>query len=134
MKFVLWVMQILLAAFFLWHGMLFLLPPVELVEIMKAQYALWFRLFLGTAEVLAAFGLILPAAIRVLPWLTPLAAVGLTIVTASATFYHSARGETQSAVTTAILSVILATVAYMRWKVRPIVARTAADIAKQSYS
>ncbi len=125
MNIVLWILQVLLAILFAWHGWLFLSPPAELVDIMNAQFALWFRIFLGTAEVLAAFGLVLPAALRVLPWLTPLTAVGLMIVTASATVLHTSRGETGSAITTAVLFVVLTFVAYIRWKVKPIAARKA---------
>ena len=36
--------------------------------------------FIGFAEVLGAAGLVLPMATGVLPWLTPLAAVGLALI------------------------------------------------------
>ena len=45
------------------------------------------------------------------------------IVMASATVFHIYRGETDSAITTAILFVIITAVAYLRWKVVPITAR-----------
>jgi putative oxidoreductase len=121
-----WILQGLLALVFLWHGWLMVAPPAELVAIMNAQMAPGFRLFIGTAELLAAAGLILPGLTRILPWLTPLAAAGLMIVTASATTFHTFRGETSSAVTTAVLFVLLAFVAYMRWKVIPISPRVIA--------
>ena len=120
MNIILWILQVLLAALFLWHGMLFLSPPPELVEIMNAEFALWFRIFLGVAEVLAAIGLIVPGLIRILPRLIPITAMCLMIVMVSATIHHSSRGETGSAITTAILFLVLAFVAYMRWKVKPI--------------
>ena len=41
--------------------------------------------FIGFAEVLGAVGLVLPMATGVLPWLTPLAAVGLAIIVLIAT-------------------------------------------------
>lgn len=126
MNIVLWVLQVLLAMMFLWHGWLFLSPPAELVDLMNAQFPLWFRVFLGGAEVLAAVGLILPGLTRILPGLTSLAAAGLMVVTASASILHTTRGETGSAVTTAILFVLLTFVAYMRWKVKPIVSRSMA--------
>jgi putative oxidoreductase len=123
MNIVLWIVQALLAAMFLWHGWLFLFPPAELVDIMNAQFALWFRMFLGVAEWLGAAGLILPGITRILPWLTSLAAVGLMIVVGSASVLHLSRGEIGSAVTTAVLFVLCTFVAYMRWKVKPIASR-----------
>ena len=123
MNVALWILQVLLAALFLWHGWLFLSPPAELVEIMNKEFALWFRIFLGVAEVLAAIGLIAPGLTRILPSLIPITAVCLMIVMVSATVLHSTRGETGSAITTAILFVVLAFVAYMRWKVNPITVR-----------
>ena len=82
-----------------------------------------FRLFIGVAELLAAVGLILPGITRMLPQLISCAAAGLMIVMASATAMHAFRGETSSAITTAILLVILTAVAYLRWKVVPIAPR-----------
>lgn len=123
MNIVLWILQVLLAAQFLWHGWIMLAPPAELVEIINANFAPWFRIFIGVTESLGAIGLILPGVTRILPWLTSLAAVGLMIVAGSASVYHLSRGETGSAITTAVLFVFLTFVAYMRWKVKPIAAR-----------
>jgi uncharacterized membrane protein YphA (DoxX/SURF4 family) len=123
MNIALWILQVLLAVMFLWHGWLFLAPPAELLEILNAQFAVWFRQFLGTAEILAAIGLTLPSLTRIQPWLTPLAALGLVIVTASACVLHLSRGEMAPAITTAILFVLVAAVAYLRWKVHPIAMR-----------
>jgi putative oxidoreductase len=81
------------------------------------------RVFIGAAEILAAIGLILPSVMRVLPWLTPMAALGLMIVTGSATVYQLSRGEVGNAAYTAVLFLLLTFVAYMRWSVRPIAAR-----------
>ena len=123
MNVALWILQVLLAALFLWHGWLFLSPPAELVEIMNKEFALWFRIFLGVAEVLAAIGLIVPGVARILPSLISITAICLMIVMVSATVLHSTRGETGSAITTAVLFVVLAFVAYMRWKTNPITVR-----------
>jgi uncharacterized membrane protein YphA (DoxX/SURF4 family) len=119
----LWVLQVLLAAVFLAHGWLMVAPPAEMVEMINAQLGVGLRLFIGVAELLAAAGLILPGLTRILPGLTALAAAGLTIVMASATALHSARGELSSAIMAAVLLVLVTVVAYMRWKVRPIAAR-----------
>jgi uncharacterized membrane protein YphA (DoxX/SURF4 family) len=120
MNIALWILQVLLTVQFLWHGWLFVAPPPDLVDIMNAEFVPWFRIFLGVAELLAAAGLILPSATRILPWLTPLAAAGLMIVTGSATVFHLFRGEISNAIFTAVLFVLVTFVAYMRWKVKPI--------------
>jgi putative oxidoreductase len=120
MNIALWILQVLLAAQFLFHGWIMLAPPAELVEIINAQFAPWFRIFIGVTESLGALGLILPGVTRILPWLIPLAAVGLMIVVGSASFLHLSRGEIGSAITTAVLFVLCAFVAYMRWKIKPI--------------
>ena len=116
----LWVLQILLAAMFLFHGWIMVFPPAELVAIMNAQFAPWFRLFVGVTESLGALGLLLPGITRIWTGLTSWAGVGLMIVAISASVLHASRGETSSAITTAVLFVLLAFVTYMRWKVKPI--------------
>jgi len=126
MNIVLWVLQVLLAAAFLAHGLLLLFPPASMVELMNASMAPSFRIFIGVAEVLAAIGLTLPGMTRILPWLISWAAAGIMIVMISATVFHIMRGETSSAISTAVLLVIATYVAYMRWKVKPIRPRTAA--------
>jgi putative oxidoreductase len=120
MNIALWILQVLLAIIFLWHGWLFVFPPTALLEVMNAQFAVWFRQFLGAAEILAAIGLIVPSLTRIQPWLTPLAAAGLMIVMLSATVLHFSRGETSTAITTIVLFALVTVVAYMRWKVQPI--------------
>jgi putative oxidoreductase len=126
MNIVLWILQVLLAAQFLFHGWIFVAPPAEMVEMMNAEFAPWLRIFIGVAELLAAAGLILPSLTRILPWLTPLAAAGLMIVTISATVFHLARGEIGNAIYTLVLFVLVTFVAYMRWKVKPIPPRNVA--------
>jgi uncharacterized membrane protein YphA (DoxX/SURF4 family) len=117
---ILWILQVVLAAAFLAHGWFMLAPPAEMVEMINAQLGEELRIFIGVAEVLAAAGLILPGVTRIMPWLTAWAAAGLMIVMASATVLHLYRGEVGSAITTAVLLVLVTFVAYMRWKVMPI--------------
>ena len=88
MNIALWVLQVLLAAAFLAHGLLFLVPPPEVAVQMNAFLPRWFQLFLGVAEVLAAVGLPLPGLTRILPGLVPAAAAGVMVVTVSATVLH----------------------------------------------
>lgn len=122
----LWVLQLLLVAAYFAHGWLLLSPPAHLAEQIKASIPTALRLFLGVAEVAAAAGLVLPGLTRMAPWLTPLAAAGLVPIMIGATVLHLWRGEFASAVTTAVLLVLVTLVAYMRWKVAPIRSRTVA--------
>lgn len=124
MNIALWILQVLLAALYLWHGWLFVAPPADIVEMMNSNIAPGLRIFIGMAELLAAAGLILPSLTRILPWLTALAAAGLMIVMGSAAVFHLFRGEIGSAITTTVLFVLVTFVAYMRWKVKPIVSPT----------
>jgi len=127
MNIVLWVLQALLALAFLAHGWLLLSPPAELVDQLNASLPRWFQLFLGLAEVLAAVGLTLPGLTRIQPWLVTWAAAGIMIVMVSATVFHVARGEMSSAAVTRVLFGIATFVAYMRYRVVPIHARSAGD-------
>ena len=126
MNITIWVLQVLLAVAFFAHGWLLLSPPPAIAEQMNASLPRWFQLFLGVAEVLAAVGLILPGLTRILPWLVTWAAVGIMIVTVSATALHLVRGEMTSAAITLLLLAMAAFVAYMRHRVLPIGARRAA--------
>jgi len=124
MNTLLWVLQALLAAAFLAHGLLLLMPPAEIAAQMNAELPRWFWVFLGVAEVAAAIGITLPGAARILPSLVPSAAVGIMFVMVSATIWHMMRGEISSAVITLVLLVMATFVAYMRWRVHPILARS----------
>jgi uncharacterized membrane protein YphA (DoxX/SURF4 family) len=123
MNIMLWVLQVLLAAAFLAHGWLFLSPPPEIAVQMNASLPRWFQLFLGVAEVLAGVGLTRPGLTRIMPWLVTWAAVGIMIVTVSATAYHLMRGEISSAAITLLLVAMATFLAYMRHRVLPIAAR-----------
>jgi hypothetical protein len=120
MNILLWVLQALLAAAFLAHGLLFLSPPPQIAAQINAALPRWFQLFLGVAEVLAAVGITLPGLTRIAPWLVTWAAAGIMIVTASATVFHLSRGEMSSAATTLLLFAVATFVAYMRYRVMPI--------------
>ena len=126
MNIMLWVLQVLLAAAFAAHGLLFLFPPPEIAVQMNASLPRWFQLFLGVMEVLAAVGLTLPGLTRIMPGLVAWAAGGIIVVMVSATGFHLMRGEYSSAAITAVLLVMAAFVAYMRGRVMPIHARIAA--------
>lgn len=119
MNIVLWIVQVLLAALFLWHGLIFLKPPASMIE-MFASLPVGFRYFLGLAEILAAIGLILPGLLGILKWLTPLAAAGLSIVMIGAVLLHLAHQEVPQTIVTAVLLALTSFVAYARWRALPL--------------
>ena len=126
MNIVLWILQVLLAAAFLAHGLLLLAPPPEIAAQMTASLPRWFWVFLGIAEVLAAIGLILPGLTRIMTSMVGWAAVGIIIVMISATIWHIVRNEMTSALITLLLLAMATFVAYMRLRVLPIRERRAA--------
>ena len=123
MNILLWVLQVLLAAVFLAHGLLLLMPPPDIAAQMLMSLPRGFWVFLGVAEVAAAVGLTLPGLTRINPWLVAWAAGGIMIVMISATIYHVMRNEISSAVVTSVLLIMATFVAYMRLRVMPIAAR-----------
>jgi uncharacterized membrane protein YphA (DoxX/SURF4 family) len=88
MNIVLWIAQILLAAMYGMAGIM------KTFQTAKAKEQLpWaknrsdsFVRFVGTAELLGAFGLIFPMVTGIWPWLTPLAALGLVAIQVLAIF------------------------------------------------
>src|SRR5512138_475182 len=113
MNITLWALQVLLALVFLAHGVLLLNPPADIAAQMNAALPRSFWVFLGVAEILAAVGLTLPGATRILPQLVAWAAGGIMIVMVSATIYHVSRGEVSSAAITLLLLAMATVVGYM---------------------
>ena len=112
---VLWSVQGLLALFFLAAGA----PKVfgrgigkwtGFSDLPRSQVV-----FTGVAEVLGAAGLVLPMAIGVLPWLTPLAAIGLAVIVLMAAGFHVRADERLNAVETGLWAGIAVAVAIGRW-------------------
>jgi len=82
MNIALWIVQILLALVFAMAGIMKVTRPFEkLAE------------NIGVLEILGAIALILPAVTGILPWLTPVAAIGLVLTMIGAMITHGRRGE-----------------------------------------
>jgi uncharacterized membrane protein YphA (DoxX/SURF4 family) len=118
----LWVIQGLLAVAFLGAGAMKLSQPKEKL----AQNMGWVEDFsqpavrlIGAVEVLGAIGLVLPALTGILPWLTPLAALGLALTMVGAALTHLRRKEYGTIAVNAVLLVLAAFVAYGRFFVLP---------------
>jgi len=111
---VLWIVQGLLAALFLFAGgMKLVLPPEALVAPGLAIPVLFLR-FIGVCEVLGALGLILPGLLRIRPGLTPLAAAGLSIIMIGATATSLMTGPAALALIPFATGLLAAFVAYGR--------------------
>jgi uncharacterized membrane protein YphA (DoxX/SURF4 family) len=119
----LWVVQALLGVAFLGAGFTKLTQPLDQLatQMTFVTYtpAALVR-FIGLAEVLGALGLVLPAATRILPFLTPLAATGLATIMVLAMGTHATHGELQVLPANLVLGGLAAFVAWGRFKKAPI--------------
>lgn len=119
MKILLWVLQVVLALFFGNAGFAKVSQPVtELAETMT-----WIELFptaivpvLGGLELLAAIGLILPAAFGIAEFLTPLAAAGLVVIMLGAAVTHAILGEWPAVGLTVVIAAVAAFTAWGRFR------------------
>jgi uncharacterized membrane protein YphA (DoxX/SURF4 family) len=122
MHVLLWVLQAFLAIYFLFTGLIHFAVPPGLPAPMSWMYELSAPLHYisGAAEILAAFGLILPAATRIRPGLTPLSAAGLVIVMLLAAIFHLLRWEYQNILMNLVIGTLAAFVAYGRSRLAPV--------------
>lgn len=123
----LWTVQILLAAAFGMSGSMKLVTPVaDLAAKMAWVSAVpsWLVRFIGVSEVAGALGLLLPSLARILPRLTPLAALGLTTIMVLAIPFHLSRGEANFIGAPVILGGLTAFVAWGRFRKSPIPPRS----------
>src|SRR6476619_4348911 len=121
MNIVLWILQILLALLFLFSGgVKFVMPVAEMTKQMKIPLSGAFIHFIGVVEILGALGLVLPALLKIKPILTPLAAIGLTIIMIGAVAITIAGGDAAQSITPLIVGILCAFVAYGRLRLRPI--------------
>jgi putative oxidoreductase len=119
----LWISQILLAVMFGMAGFMKATQPIDQLSGMLpfvAQVPEGLVRFIGASELAGAVGLILPAALRILPVLTPLAASGLVVVMVLAAGFHISRGEFSNLPVNFILGSLAAFVAWGRLKMVPI--------------
>lgn len=115
----LWTMQGLLAALFLFAGAMKLMMPIETL-VAQSFLPGWFLQFIGVAEVLGALGLILPGLAHIQTRLTPLAAAGLVIIMFGATALVIAdSGHVAPAMMPFVVGVLAAFVAYGRVRLAP---------------
>lgn len=124
----LWVVQILLAVAFGAAGAMKLGQPIDALAAAGMTYVNhtpeWLVRFIGISEVAGALGMILPALTRILPVLTPIAALGFAIIQVLAIITHGLLGETaQTLPINLVLLALSLFVAWGRWRARPIAPR-----------
>ena len=124
MNIVLWVIAGLLAAAFLAAGLMKLTRPREKLAASgmawTGDFSPWMIKTIGALELLAAIGLILPAALNIAPVLVPLAATGLAVVMIGAMITHARRRESQMITVNLVLLVLAAVVMWGRFGPYPI--------------
>ena len=124
MNIVLWIVQGLLAVMFLMAGMMKATKSKDELKETAGDRMAWVDSLsastvksIGLLEVLIALGLILPQLTGILPWLTPLAAVGFVCTMIGAAALHVQRSE--SPATNIVLLLLAAFVAYGRFVLVP---------------
>lgn len=127
MNIVIWIVQGLLAVVSLLAGSLKLTKSKDELKDAAGDRMAWVDSVpaggvraIGLIEVLIGLGLILPQVTGILPWLTPLAAVGLVCTMIGAAALHIQRKDpVPSVVMTLVLLGLAAFVAYGRFVLLP---------------
>lgn len=119
MNVTLWIIQVVLGAFFIFGGGMKLFAFDKYRAMLESRskgkelgFSKGFLTFIGICEVAGGLGLILPMALRISPVLTPLAALGLAIIMLGATVFHLRRKD--SPAMTVVLFLLLGFVTFGR--------------------
>lgn len=113
----LWAAQIILAALFLFAGVMKFVMPVQEMTRGNSFPGSFFH-FIGVMEVLGGIGLVLPSLLRISPFLTPVAACGLVIIMAGATLTSMSMGWIS--LFPFFVGILSALIAYGRFKLLPV--------------
>ncbi len=115
MNIALWILQCFLAAIFLIAGAIKVIKSKDELKVLGGEKMNWVDSIsavsvklIGTLEVLAAMGLILPQLTGILPWLVPLAAFGLVLTMIGAVTLHQRRGDGPKAIVQVIILLVMA--------------------------
>jgi len=114
----LWCVQGLLAALFLFAGGMKLVMPLEMMKGPVPLPGLFLR-FIGVCEVLGAIGLILPELLHIRRELTPLSGAGPVIIMIGATAITLAGGDVAQALGPLVVGILASVVVYGRWRRAP---------------
>lgn len=123
MNIALWVIQALLALAFLGAGIMKATQPIDRLKKnmswVESTSTSIVRL-VGVLEILGGLGLILPAATHILPWLTPVAAIGLVLTMIGAIIVHLQRKEASRLSVPVVLLILALVIVYGRFVLLPI--------------
>lgn len=109
----LWIVQGVLAALFLFTGVMKLVLPAQALQ-GPIPLSPGFLKFIGVCEVLGAIGLVVPWLTRIQPVLTPIAASGLVVIMIGATVLTAMSMSVVTALGPLVLGVLAAIVARNR--------------------
>ena len=126
MNITLWVLQVLVGGFFVMVGYSHALMPFDQIAPQATwmyDVPRWLSLFIGYAEIAGGLGVILPAATRIAPRLTPLAALGLATIMVLAMGFHVLKGEASVIWMHALFGAPAVFIAWGRWRKAPITGR-----------
>ncbi len=113
MKYALWIIQGLLAALFLFAGVMKLVMPIAAMT-QEMPMPGWLLRFIGVCEVLGGLGLVLPSLLKIRPGLTTLAALGLLLIMLGAVVLTYLSGGPVQALIPTCVALLLAFVIYAR--------------------
>jgi len=123
MNIVLWIVQAVVALAFVLAGFMTASQPIESLK--KSlnwvnHYSVSFVRLVGILETLGALGLTLPGITHILPWLTPVASAGLTLMMSGAILVHLRLKEYASLAAPIVLLVLFLFIAYGRFVLAPL--------------
>ncbi len=121
MNIALWILQVLVGGFFLYHLTLMYRPPANPQGGMQYMRDMSprLRIFAGTAEGLAGLALIFAGLVHPISGLVPLAGAGLVVLMLGAIVFHVRRREYPNLGLNAVLLVLAGFIAYGRWFLSP---------------
>ena len=110
-----WIAEVFLALFFLMAG----LPKLAGRGIERwvgfADVPRGMTLLIGTAEIAASSGLVVPILVGRGEWTTPLAALGIAVIALMASDFHLRNGEWLAALETVLWASLASAIAAARW-------------------
>ncbi len=117
MNIALWILQVVVGAFFVNHMRILRRPNPERLRkgmnwVLEMPSGL--RVFAGVADGLAGIALIFAGLIRPVDWLVPLAAAGLVLLMIGAIVFHLFRREYPNIALNTVLLLLSAFIAYGR--------------------
>jgi putative oxidoreductase len=123
----LWILQVLVAAFFLMAGTMKLTQPIVKLSAMlpwTGQIPEILVRLLGMIDIVGAVGILLPGILRTRPRLIIWAALGIMLLMASAITFHISRGEAYGITPNILILLLAAAIAWGRTKKASVEARS----------